>query len=80
MNHSSPCQRPEIADAGRIRLGAGYKLSPKATVPASVRNEGRIRLGAGYKLSPKTVTPVPVRDQGRIRLGAGYKLHRTAAR
>ena len=44
----------EIADAGRVRLGAGYRLP--APVPAEVTDTGRIRLGAGYRL-PAERTP-----------------------
>ncbi len=39
--------RPEITDAGRIRLGAGCKRLP--TPPAAIADSGKIRLGAGCK-------------------------------
>ncbi len=40
--------RPEIADAGRIRLGAAMKRLP---VPAAATaDSGKIRLGAAMKL------------------------------
>ena len=50
MNQSAlpPVARPEIADAGRIRLGAGCKLLPPAPRP-EVSDTGRIRLGAGCR-------------------------------
>jgi hypothetical protein len=35
---------PSTADAGKIRLGAGYRL------PATTADAGKIRLGAGYRL------------------------------
>lgn len=38
-------------DAGRVRVGAAYKLLPG--VPASVRDAGRVKLGAAYKLLPR---------------------------
>ncbi len=50
MKPSAPILRPEIADPGRIRVGAGYKLLPQTTPPAAVNDSGRIRLGAGYRL------------------------------
>ncbi len=54
MNQSAlpPVARPEIADAGRIRLGAGARILPSAP-PASVKNSGRIRLGAGARRAYK---------------------------
>jgi hypothetical protein len=53
MNQSAPppVARPETADAGRIRLGAGCKLPP-APRP-EVADAGRIRLGAGCR-QPRT--------------------------
>jgi hypothetical protein len=50
MNQSAlpPVARPEIADAGRIRLGAGARVLPSAPPPA-VKDSGRIRLGAGAR-------------------------------
>jgi hypothetical protein len=38
----------ETADAGRVRLGAGFRLP--APVPAEIADTGRIRLGAGFRL------------------------------
>ncbi len=38
-------------DAGRVRVGAGYKLLP--SVPASVKDAGRVKVGAGYNLLPR---------------------------
>ncbi len=38
--------RPEIADAGRIRLGAALK---RPAVRAAVADAGKIRLGAALK-------------------------------
>ncbi len=54
MNQSAlpPVARPEIADAGRIRTGAGARILPPAA-PASVKDTGRIRLGAGAR-QPRT--------------------------
>ena len=37
-----------IADAGKIRPGAGYRL------PDRTADAGKIRLGAGYRLPLKT--------------------------
>ncbi len=42
-----PTLRLETADAGRIRLGAGFKMPPAH--PAAVADAGKIRLGAGFK-------------------------------
>ena len=39
--------RPEIADTGRIRLGAGFKRLPVPS--AAIADSGKIRLGAGFK-------------------------------
>jgi hypothetical protein len=52
MNQSAPptLSRPEIADAGRIRTGAGARILPPA-LPVSVKDSGRIRLGAGARLA-----------------------------
>ena len=50
---SSTIVRPEIADARRIRLGAGMKLRPVA--PAAVADTGKIRLGAGMKRARASV-------------------------
>jgi hypothetical protein len=49
-------------DAGKVVLGAGFRL------PSNVADSGRIRLGAGFRL------PANVADSGRIRLGAGFRL------
>ncbi len=38
--------RPEIADAGKIRLGAALK---RPVAPAAVADAGKIRLGAALK-------------------------------
>jgi hypothetical protein len=43
-----PPVSPDTKDAGRIRLGAGYRLP--ASVPAEIADPGRIRFGAGYRL------------------------------
>jgi len=40
--------RPEIADAGRIRLGAAMKRLP--VPPTAIADLGKIRLGAAMKL------------------------------
>jgi hypothetical protein len=40
--------RPETADTGRIRVGAGHRLLPP-TPPAEVADTGRIRVGAGHR-------------------------------
>ncbi len=46
-------------DAGRVRVGAAYKLLPG--VPASVRDAGRVKLGAAYKLLPRGVQAAAAR-------------------
>ena len=43
-----PSSKPEVADHGRIRVGAGYRLPP-ATSPA-IADPAKIRFGAGYRL------------------------------
>jgi len=39
----------EVADAGKIRTGAGFKILPSAP-PAEVADSGKIRTGAGFKV------------------------------
>ena len=43
-----PRFKPEVADTGRIRVGAGYR-PPPVTSPA-VADAAKIRFGAGYRL------------------------------
>jgi hypothetical protein len=46
----SPAAAPaEVADAGTIRTGAGFKVLPSAP-PAEVADSGKIRTGAGFKV------------------------------
>ncbi len=37
-------------DAGRVKLGAGWKMTP--VVPASIKDAGRVKVGAGWRLIP----------------------------
>ena len=47
----------KTADAGKIRLGAGFRL------PVTTADAGKIGLGAGFRL------PVTTADAGKIGLG-----------
>lgn len=38
-------------DAGRVRIGAAWKLAPVA--PASVRDSGRMELGTALRVLPR---------------------------
>jgi hypothetical protein len=44
-----PVAPHEVADTGRIRVGAGFRLPP-AKLAAEVADAGRIRVGAGFRL------------------------------
>ncbi len=56
--------RPEdVADAGRVRLGAGLRAAAKPVPPA---------VSAGPEDMPRPV-PVAVADPGKLRLGAGLR-------
>lgn len=46
---STPAIVAELADTGRIRVGAGFRLPPTKS-EAEVADTGRIRLGAGFRL------------------------------
>jgi hypothetical protein len=46
MTNFVPALRPEIADAGKIRLGAAMK---RPVAPVAVADTGKIRLGAAMK-------------------------------
>jgi hypothetical protein len=46
---TTPAMSAAVADAGKIRLGGGYRL------PASTADVGKIRLGGGYRLPAKGV-------------------------
>ncbi len=43
--------RPEIADAGRIRLGAAGRRHPAP--PAAIADAGKIRVGAAGRTRPR---------------------------
>jgi hypothetical protein len=53
--------KPETRDAGRIRIGAAFRLlAPSAPAvpapvvpPAEVADSGRIRVGAAFRLLPR---------------------------
>lgn len=40
----------EVADAGKIRTGFGFKVLPPAAPPAAVADSGKIRTGFGFKV------------------------------
>lgn len=43
-----PATPPHVADAGRIALGAGFRLP---TEPAHVADHGKVSVGAGFRLA-----------------------------
>jgi len=43
---------PSVADAGRVRLGAGVGTMPR---PAATKDSGRVKLGAGVGSLPRRV-------------------------
>lgn len=42
----------EVADAGKIRAGFGFKVLPPTAPPAAVADNGHIRTGFGFKVLP----------------------------
>ena len=49
---SSPVAPAEIADAGKIRTGMGFKILNSTKPPAAVADSGKIRTGMGFKILP----------------------------
>jgi hypothetical protein len=39
----------EVADAGKVRTGMGFKILPAKT-PAAVQDSGKVRTGMGFKV------------------------------
>jgi hypothetical protein len=52
---SLPAAPAEVADAGKIRTGLGFKVLPATAPPAAVADSGKIRTGLGFKVLPATV-------------------------
>lgn len=50
INAAAPAATPAVADTGRIRVGAGFRLPP-AKPARAVADSGRIRFGAGFRLA-----------------------------
>ena len=40
-----------VADTGKVRVGAGFRLLPPAAAPAEVSDAGAVRVGAGFRLA-----------------------------
>lgn len=49
---SLPAAPAEVADAGKIRTGLGFKVLPPTAPPAAVADSGNIRTGLGFKVLP----------------------------
>jgi hypothetical protein len=63
----------DVADAGRVRLGAGLRAAAKPLpLPPVVADAGMVRHGAGLKSAPRPL-PSAIADAGKVRLGAGLR-------
>ncbi len=45
-----PVAPAEVADAGKIRTGMGFKILPPGKTPAAVADIGKVRTGMGFKI------------------------------
>ena len=63
-----------VADTGKVRVGAGFRLLPPAAPVAETEDSGKVRVGAGFRLLPPAAAPAEVSDAGAVRVGAGFRL------
>jgi len=63
-----------VADSGKVRVGAGFRLLSPAATDAETKDRGKVRVGAGFRLLPPATAPAEVSDAGTVRVGAGFRL------